>query len=75
MFAFYARESGKDLDSGSDTITDFDGAEDAILLDAFTAEQMEMRTDAAGTVIEAPGLVRIILPGVFDIGTEVLRCR
>lgn len=75
VFAFYARDSGKALDSGSDTITDFNGAEDVILLDGFTAEQMEMRADPTGLVIEAPGLVRIMLRGVSEVGTDVLRFR
>ena len=73
VFAFYARESGRTLDSGSDTITDFNGAEDAILLDGFGTGEMEMRTDNAGMVIEAPGLVRIMLPGVTELGADDLR--
>mgnify|MGYP000875146100 CR=1 FL=1 len=75
VFAFYARDSNTALDSGSDIITDFDGAEDVILLDGFTAEQMEMRTDPAGLVIEAPGLVRIMLRGISEIGPDNLRFR
>lgn len=75
VFAFYARESGKDLDSGNDIITDFNSAEDVILLDGFAAEQLEMRTDAAGMVIEVPGRIRIMLPGVSEIGTDNLRFR
>lgn len=73
IFAFYARESGKDLDSGSDTITDFNGTEDVILLQGFAADDMVMRTDGADMLIEAPGLVRITLRGVSEIGTDNLR--
>ena len=73
VFAFYALESGKNLDSGSDTITDFSGAEDLILLDGFTSEQIRARTDAARVVIEAPGRLRVMLRGVSVVGTDDLR--
>lgn len=75
VFAFYARDSGRALDSGSDTITDFNAAEDVILLDEFDPDQIGVRAEGAGMVIEAPGLLRIFLPGVAEIGADALRFR
>lgn len=73
VFAFFAQDSGRPLDSGRDTITDFNGAEDAILLDGFDAGRIGMRPEGADMVIEAPGLVRITLRGVAELGTDDLR--
>lgn len=75
VFAFYAQDSGKALDSGHDVITDFNSAEDLILLDGFTADEVVTRRDSAGLVIEAPGSVQITLRGVSEIGTDDLRFR
>lgn len=75
VFAFYAQDSGSALDNGSDTITDFDAAEDVILLDGFAADQIEMQTGDAGLLIEVPGLVRIELRGVAGIEADDLRLR
>lgn len=75
VFAFYARDSGRALDNGSDTITDFDGAEDVILLHGFGGQEISMRPVGAGTAIEAPGLLRIMLPGVPEVGADDLSFR
>ena len=75
VFAFYAQETGKALDSGSDTITDFNSAEDVILLDRFTTEEVQMRTEGADMVVEVPGRIRVTLRGVSEVGTEDLRFR
>lgn len=75
VFAFYALETGKSLDSGSDTITDFDSVDDVILLDAFVAEALQTGTDGAGVVITVPGRLWITLPGVTAVETKNLRFR
>jgi len=75
VFAFYAQQSGKTLDSGSDIITDFDTAEDVILLDRFTPGEVEVRAEGADMVIEAQGRMRITLRGVSEVGTDDLRYR
>lgn len=73
VFAFYAHDSGKPLDSGSDTITDFDGAEDAILLNGFRSEDIRTRPDGADMVIEVPGRLWITLRGISSLaGDELL---
>lgn len=75
VFAFYAQEFGKPLDSGSDSITDFDGAGDVILLDGFTTEEIAVRPDGAGMVIEASGRILIRLHGVSELADDDLRLR
>lgn len=67
IFLYYAR-----VDNGDDTITDFDAAEDTILLDGFTAADVEVRAENAGTVIVLGQQGRISLPDVAQIDVDGL---
>lgn len=46
LFLYYAR-----VDNGNDTITDFNSADDTILLDGFTAADVEVRMENGSTVL------------------------
>lgn len=75
VFAFYAQDSGKPLDSGSDIITDFDGAEDSILLNRFRSEDIRTRPDGADMVIEVPDRLWITLRGISSLAGDDLLFR
>lgn len=44
-----------------------------IQLDRFAADELVIRRDSTGMVIEAPGLVRILLRGLSQISPDNLR--
>lgn len=64
-FVYYAGS-----ESGSDTITDFDGAEDTIALHEFAAAEIEIRTEGGATVLDLPGPGRITLLGVTRLDDD-----
>lgn len=70
LFLYYAR-----VDNGDDTITDFDGADDTILLDGFTAADVEVRTENGGTILVLADRGQIRLPGVARIDEDDLAFR
>jgi Ca2+-binding RTX toxin-like protein len=70
LYLYYAR-----VDNGDDTITDFDGAEDTILLDGFTAADVDVAPENGGTVLVLGERGRIRLPGVAGIDDDDLAFR
>ena len=70
LFFYYAR-----VDNGDDTITDFDGGEDTILLDGFTAGDLEVRPENGGTVLVLAERGQIRLPGVAGLDDDDLAFR
>jgi Ca2+-binding RTX toxin-like protein len=70
LFFYYAR-----VDNGSDTITDFNSAEDTILLDGFTAADVEFRTENGDTMLNLADRGRIILRGVAQLDDDDLAFR
>lgn len=69
-FFYYAR-----VDNGADTITDFDGAEDTILLDGFATADIEVRTEAGDTIVDLGERGRITLSGVDGLDEDDLAFR
>ncbi len=65
LFLYFAS-----YDNGADTITDFNGAEDTILLDGFAAAEVEVQTAGGDTVIGLPGGARITLSGVIELDED-----
>ena len=70
LYLYYAR-----VDNGVDTITDFDGAEDSILLDGFTSADVEVTPENGGTVLLLGERGRIRLPGLAGIDEDDLAFR
>ena len=70
LYLYYAS-----VDNGHDTITDFDGAEDTILLDGFTAADVDVALENGGTVLVLGERGRIRLPGVARIDDTDLAFR
>jgi Ca2+-binding RTX toxin-like protein len=70
LYLYYAR-----VDNGDDTITDFDGAEDTILLDGFTAADVDVAPENGGMVLVLGERGRIRLPGVARIDDDDLAFR
>jgi Ca2+-binding RTX toxin-like protein len=70
LYLYYAR-----VDNGDDTITDFDGAEDTILLDGFTAADVDVAPENGGTVLVLGERGRIRLPRVARIDDDDLAFR
>lgn len=70
LFLYYTRG-----ENGDDTITDFDGADDTILLDGFTAAAVEVRTEHGGTILVLAGRGRIVLRGVNRLDDDDLAFR
>ena len=62
--AYYAKDYDKDVDNGTDTINDFDTAEDSLLLVRFAPADVEVRKEGSDTVVDLPGPARISLRGV-----------
>ena len=77
VFAYYAKDYDKPIDSGADTITDFDGAGgDVLLLSGFARAEVQVRADGDDTVVELPGPAgRITLRGVARLEPDSLRFR
>jgi Ca2+-binding RTX toxin-like protein len=67
LYLYYAS-----VDNGDDTITDFDGAMDTILLDGFTAADVDVARENGGTVLVLGERGRIRLPGVAEIDDDDL---
>jgi Ca2+-binding RTX toxin-like protein len=72
VFAYYAKDYDKEADNGADRITDFDSAEDAILLDKFTRADVAVRIEGGAVVIDLPGPAEIVLPGVARLDGDDL---
>lgn len=70
LFRYYAR-----VDNGRDTITDFNGAEDTILLDGFSAADINVRREGDATVIDLAGRGQITLLGVAQLDDDDLAFR
>jgi Ca2+-binding RTX toxin-like protein len=70
LFFYYAR-----VDNGGDTITDFHSADDTILLDGFTAADVEVRMENGGTVLILADRGRIVLRGVDRLDDDDLAFR
>ena len=70
LYLYYAS-----VDNGHDAITDFDGAEDTILLDGFTAADVDVALENGGTVLVLGERGRIRLPGVARIDDTDLAFR
>lgn len=64
-FVYYA-----DAENGTDTITDFDPAEDMIALHDFAIAEVEIRMVGSDTVIDLPGSDRITLQGVDEFDPD-----
>lgn len=70
LFLYWAR-----VDNGDDTITDFNGAVDRILLDRFTPAEVEVRPEDGGVVVVLGTRGRIRLPGVTRLDEDDLLYR
>jgi Ca2+-binding RTX toxin-like protein len=70
LFFYYVR-----VDNGVDTITDFHSVDDTILLDGFTAADVEVRTENGGTVLILADRGRIVLRGVDRLDDDDLLFR
>jgi Ca2+-binding RTX toxin-like protein len=74
-FAYYARDYHKPVDNGRDTINDFDGTEDVILLSGFARADVAVRAEGGDTVINLPDGARITLRGVAGLDGDDLAFR
>lgn len=72
LFAYYAKDYDKEVDNGADRITDFDSAENAILLDKFTRADVAVRTEGGAVVIDLPGPGEIALHGLTRLDGDDL---
>lgn len=72
LFAYWARNYDQPVDNGADVITDFDGAEDVIVLDKFPRAEVAVRVEGGDTVIDLPGPARITLRGVTRLDGDDL---
>lgn len=70
LFLYYAR-----IENGDDTITDFDSANDTILLDGFATADVEVRTENDGTALILADRGRIVLRGVTRLDDDDLAFR
>jgi Ca2+-binding RTX toxin-like protein len=70
LFFYYAR-----VDNGDDTITDFNSADDTILIDGFTAADVELRTENGGTVLILGDRGQIVLRSLTQLDEDDLAFR
>jgi Ca2+-binding RTX toxin-like protein len=70
LFFYYIR-----VDNGDDTITDFHSADDTVLLDGFTAANVEVRTENGDTVLILADRGRIVLRGADRLDDDDLLFR